>query len=398
MPKRHAFLCILPLVLSTSSYAQNVNDLINIFRGVVNAAMVHEAQFEWRKLPPNETACIDQALRQENSSVDALIARGVMPFDQRLSQLRSNCRVQVGQLTVQSVSAQPSSLWDHNGSIVSLEASGKFRKFRYEAPKQGLIAVGVRKGTLLFEGQTDGKRYFGTAYVFKPKCGALPYQVSGPILNDSRTVEMEGQAPSVNERTCRIIGFITDKLTFNYRDDLSTPQQPPIIVQAPIVEQPKPASPAPPPPVSSSIQSASVDPSPNVEKPASPASISVPMQMAGGTYVVPVVINDAITLNFVVDSGAADVSIPADVVMTLMRTGTLKESDFLGQRTYVLADGTEVPSQTFRIRSLKVGNRAFENVTGSVASVKGSLLLGQSFLSRFTSWSIDNTKHVLILE
>src|SRR5262249_4060923 len=37
----------------------------------------------------------------------------------------------------------------------------------------------------------------------------------------------------------------------------------------------------------------------------------VPMQNDGGTYVVPVVINNTITLNFVVDSGAVDVSIPA---------------------------------------------------------------------------------------
>jgi hypothetical protein len=77
----------------------------------------------------------------------------------------------------------------------------------------------------------------------------------------------------------------------------------------------------------------------------------------GGTFAVPVVINGAIALDFIVDSGAADVSIPADVVITLMRTGTIKESDFLGQKTYMLADGSKVPSQTFRIRSLKVGDR-----------------------------------------
>jgi predicted aspartyl protease len=127
------------------------------------------------------------------------------------------------------------------------------------------------------------------------------------------------------------------------------------------------------------------------------AITSVPMQIEGGINVVPVLINDAITLNFVVDSGATDVSIPADVVMTLIRTGTLKRSDFLGQRTYVLADGSETPSQTFRIRSLKVGNRLLEDVTGSIASVRGSLLLDQSFLGRFKSWSVDNTKHVLLL-
>ena len=124
---------------------------------------------------------------------------------------------------------------------------------------------------------------------------------------------------------------------------------------------------------------------------------SVPMRIEGGTYVVPVLINGAITLDFVVDSGAADVTIPADVVLTLMRTKTIEETDFLGEQTYVLADGSRVPSQTFVIRSLKVGNKVLENVHGSVASVHGSLLLGQTFLSRFKSWSIDNTKHALLL-
>jgi len=128
------------------------------------------------------------------------------------------------------------------------------------------------------------------------------------------------------------------------------------------------------------------------------SATSVTMQSEGGIYVVPVLINEMITLNFVVDSGAADVSIPADVVLTLMRTGTLKESDFLGEKTYVLADGSKVPSQTFRIRSLKVGNKVIENVNGSVASVQGSLLLGQSFLGHFKSWSVDNTKHALVFE
>lgn len=122
------------------------------------------------------------------------------------------------------------------------------------------------------------------------------------------------------------------------------------------------------------------------------------MERSGGIFVVPVLINDTITLNFVVDSGAADVSIPADVVLTLMRTGTLKATDFLGQKTYVLADGSKVPSQTFRIRSLKVGDKVLKNVNGSVASVNGSLLLGQSFLGRFKAWSVDNNKHALILE
>ena len=49
----------------------------------------------------------------------------------------------------------------------------------------------------------------------------------------------------------------------------------------------------------------------------------------GGVYYLPVKINDAIELKFVVDTGAADVHIPADVAMTLIRTGTISKDDFL---------------------------------------------------------------------
>jgi predicted aspartyl protease len=92
------------------------------------------------------------------------------------------------------------------------------------------------------------------------------------------------------------------------------------------------------------------------------------------------------------------VSVPADVFSTLRRTGTIEDADITGKQTYVLADGSKSQSPTFMIRSLKVGGRVVENVRGSVASAQGSLLLGQSFLERFKSWSIDNTKHVLLLE
>ncbi len=125
---------------------------------------------------------------------------------------------------------------------------------------------------------------------------------------------------------------------------------------------------------------------PNEEQPPSGSAVdgtsrsAIAMKNDGGTYTVPVLVNGAITLDFVIDSGASDVSIPADVVMTLIRTGTITSADFIGQKTYSLADGSTVPSTAFLLRSLKVGNKVITGVTASVAPVKGSLLLGQSFL------------------
>ena len=84
--------------------------------------------------------------------------------------------------------------------------------------------------------------------------------------------------------------------------------------------------------------------------------------------------------------------------MTLVRTGTLKDDDFIGKETYQLADGSTVPSAKFRIKALKVGNKTVENVKAAITPVQGDLLLGQSFLNRFSSWSIDNKNHILVLK
>ena len=129
-----------------------------------------------------------------------------------------------------------------------------------------------------------------------------------------------------------------------------------------------------------------------------PSGNRVALVQRGGVYTVPVLINDVIPLHFVVDSGASDVTIPADVVGTLIRMGKITDKDFVGEQKYRLADGSIMTSKTFIIRSLKVGDVTVTNVLGSVADVKGSLLLGQSFLKKFKTWSIDNTKHELIFD
>jgi clan AA aspartic protease (TIGR02281 family) len=123
----------------------------------------------------------------------------------------------------------------------------------------------------------------------------------------------------------------------------------------------------------------------------------IPLRRARGELVVPVVVNDALTVPFAVDSGASDVSISADVMRRLIESGTLTRADFLGKATYHLADGSRVASDTFRLHSLRVGDREVHGVLASVTNDSEGLLLGQSFLTRFRSWSIDNQRQVLLL-
>ena len=124
----------------------------------------------------------------------------------------------------------------------------------------------------------------------------------------------------------------------------------------------------------------------------------VPLRIDRGISFVPVEINGTLKLDFAIDSGASDVSVPADVFSTLKRTSSVKESDLIGQQSYVLADGSTTQSSIFKIRSLKIGELVVEDVKASVTPSHATLLLGQSFLERFKSWSIDNTTHELFLE
>ena len=121
------------------------------------------------------------------------------------------------------------------------------------------------------------------------------------------------------------------------------------------------------------------------------------MRLDGGVYIVPVSVNGVVTLDCIVDSGASDVNIPAEMFRKLVRAGSVKESDYTGTSDYTLADGSTEHGRTFRIHSLKVGNVVVQDVIASVGGDGSSALLGQSFLSRFRSWSQDNTHHTLAL-
>ena len=77
----------------------------------------------------------------------------------------------------------------------------------------------------------------------------------------------------------------------------------------------------------------------------------IPLIKKGGVYQVPVEINGVITLHFVLDTGAAEVNIPADVALTLYRAGTIQDGDFLPGKTYTLADGSTLNSARFLLRT-----------------------------------------------
>ena len=104
-------------------------------------------------------------------------------------------------------------LWNHNGSVMRLEAEGNMRRFVYEEPRPGMVRQGARPGDVVFEGERNRMTYSGTAYIYSRRCGRVAYPVTGNVAADQRAVVMLGQAPRL-DRNCNVKSHRRDRLSF----------------------------------------------------------------------------------------------------------------------------------------------------------------------------------------
>ena len=104
-------------------------------------------------------------------------------------------------------------------------------------------------------------------------------------------------------------------------------------------------------------------------------------ESGGGVFSLPVRINDKVEIPFELDTGASEVVIPEDVFLTLQRTGTISSSDFIGNGTAVLADGSTTASRRYTIHKMSVGNQSlYRDAAGGFLSA--SALFRSTFCKR----------------
>jgi hypothetical protein len=105
--------------------------------------------------------------------------------------------------------AATGSIWDHNGSKMTLEENGEKRKLVYKEPKEGLDKAGIRPGTVLFNGERKANgRLAGFAKIFKGSCNPLDYFVEGTLNERTGQIVLQGQAPVYTSGTsCEVNGY-----------------------------------------------------------------------------------------------------------------------------------------------------------------------------------------------
>ena len=125
-----------------------------------------------------------------------------------------------------------------------------------------------------------------------------------------------------------------------------------------------------------------------------PAISEVGMLSHNGVKHVRGVAGSNTVIMFVLDSGAGDVQLPRAAALDLALEGALTAT---GRKvTFINADGVQTLAPVYILRSLTVGERTVHNVECNLTD-NGDPLLGQSFLGRLKSWSIDNAKQTLVL-
>jgi aspartyl protease family protein len=83
----------------------------------------------------------------------------------------------------------------------------------------------------------------------------------------------------------------------------------------------------------------------------------------------------------------------------LYRQGTLGDDDILGEEQFQDATGHISQGMIINLKSIKIGGKELNNVRATVVGNDvAPLLLGQSVLSKFGSYKIDNVKNEIIFK
>jgi aspartyl protease family protein len=145
----------------------------------------------------------------------------------------------------------------------------------------------------------------------------------------------------------------------------------------------------------STYSSGERDDAPGAAPTAAPSSggpiYRIPIERAGTALLVQARINDELSLPFLVDTGASDVSLPR---WAAERLG-LDPAGSGRTREYVTANGP-VEEAALMLRSVELGGARVENVPAAISSTMDVGLLGLSFFNHF-SVHVDSARGVLML-
>ena len=124
----------------------------------------------------------------------------------------------------------------------------------------------------------------------------------------------------------------------------------------------------------------------------------IKMEKRNGVFVIPCKVN-GLSLRFIFDTGASDVSISLTEALFMLKNGYLSEKDILGTEFYGIANGNIEEGTKIILRQILIGKIKLNNVHASVVhDLNAPLLLGQTALERFGKVTIDYENNIISFE
>lgn len=126
--------------------------------------------------------------------------------------------------------------------------------------------------------------------------------------------------------------------------------------------------------------------------------IIVKMHEKNGVRYIPMKINGQ-ELDFVFDTGASSICISTLEALILYKNGMLKDEDFIGTKQFLDASGNISEGATIKLKTVQIGEKTLENVEATIIkNPKAECLFGQTVLSKFGKYTIDNQNNIIIFE
>lgn len=111
-----------------------------------------------------------------------------------------------------------------------------------------------------------------------------------------------------------------------------------------------------------------------------------------GLFKIPCKIN-GVTMDFIFDTGATDVSMSITEAMFLIKQGLLNSSDIIGENKYMIANGTIESGSIINLKRIEIDGIILENVKATVVNnMKAPLLLGMNAISRMGKVELSENK------
>ena len=129
-----------------------------------------------------------------------------------------------------------------------------------------------------------------------------------------------------------------------------------------------------------------------------PQEVRIKMSEENGVRYIPMKINGQ-ELNFIFDTGASSICISTLESWVLVKNGLLSENDVIGQQGFTDATGSFSVGAKINLKSVQIGNRELKNVEAIIIeNPEAACLLGQTVLSRFGKYTIDNQNNEIIFK